>query len=140
MTALIAYQSTPDDPIRAIRLLNDSHILAAGRVLQAHYATPDRVEALIAMGDLVTLGAHLGDGVQRVTHPTPDTCVALHRDWGDALLVLLCADRESLLRTDDGYVYLYANGQWEIKVRWRDWSPVADVIALLDGVAGEVLG
>lgn len=146
MSALIASQQ-PGGPITAIRLLNAPQIGAVAPILLTAYATPDRVAALIALGDLSVLGANLGDGPQAVTRPTPDTCVAFSRDWGEAHMLRSFKTRSDLQAFDrDGrpdYLYLFDGSVWRGTLRfqsfWLSWKSLSEMLATIqqaqEGVA-----
>lgn len=146
MSALIASQQ-PGGPITAIRLINDPQIGAVGPILLTHYATPDRVAALIGLGDLSVLGAQLGNGPQAVTRPALDTCVAFSRDWGEAHMLRSFKTRSDLQAFDrDGrpdYLYLFDGTTWRGTLRintwWLSWNALDKMLATIqqaqEGVA-----
>ena len=51
----------------------DGYICGNGKTLQKYYSTPDKVEALLTLGNISSLG------------DTPDECEAYHRDGGEEL-------------------------------------------------------
>jgi hypothetical protein len=82
-------------------------------ILQEYYSTPEKVDALIALGSLSVLGSSIGQK-QEFTQPDQDTCVAYHRDRGESWEQVL-ADNDAELRqqaTDLGceYIYRYSFG------------------------------
>lgn len=57
-----------------------------GRLLVENYDTPEKVDELLALGDLSILEEHVAppEGYQHsFEHPLPDVCVAYHRDRGE---------------------------------------------------------
>lgn len=76
----------PGGSVRAIYCHSDGYPEHAGAVLAGHYSTPARLAALLDLGDLSQLHAHLApaDGVpHRFGQPSPGVCVAYGRDRGD---------------------------------------------------------
>jgi hypothetical protein len=74
-----------------------------GKVLFDHYKTDEKIDSLIALGNISSLGG----GVT--------TCIAHHRDRGEDLLIYT---GESLLdisnKIDQEYVYAWIDGKWEV--------------------------
>ena len=135
MSALIASQQ-PGGPITAIRLLNTPQIGAVAPILLTAYATPARVAALIALGDLSVLGSQLGDGPQPVTRPALDTCVAFGRDWGDSRGLHRFTTRDGMLSAvRDDYVYLFDGTTWRGTLRvnawWLPWKALSEMLATI---------
>ena len=64
----------------------DGYIAGAGTTLQLAYNTAEKVEKLLALGDLSSLGYYVepkdGSG-HDFEHPQKDVCVAYHRDRGE---------------------------------------------------------
>jgi hypothetical protein len=89
-----------------------------GHILQTAYATSERVDALLALGGLMTLGFALGpDDVQPDTDPQFEAvCTALHRDLGHDLWQFTGLDETRLLACAVGwrcdYAYLWRDGAW----------------------------
>jgi len=82
-------------------------------ILQEYYATPEKVDALIALGSLSVLGSSIGQK-QEFTQPEQDTCLAYHRDRGENFEQVLADDDEDLRQqaADLGceYIYRYSFG------------------------------
>lgn len=77
-------------------------------ILQEHYATPEKVDELIALGSLSVLGSQIGQK-QEFTAPDQDTCLAYHRDRGEPFSQVV-ADNDAELRqqaADLGCEYIY---------------------------------
>lgn len=103
--------------------------------LRQHYMPPQQVEALIALGDLSSLG------------DSPAECVAYHRDENEPWYVVRPQEvsrSDHLARHALGlgveYIYTYANGQWsaaDVKYlahwssRHRRYIPSKDLIESL---------
>lgn len=55
-----------------------------GRLLNTHYTDPNQVKALIALGDICSLGERVAPaGAHSFDQPEPGTTVAYHRDRGE---------------------------------------------------------
>lgn len=70
----------------AIYLHHDGYIEAAGATLQLAYNTAEKVEKLLALGDLSCIGYHTEptDETHDFENRQPHICVAYHRDRGEA--------------------------------------------------------
>ena len=78
----------PDWTIKAIYLHQDGCPFesGAGGVLAQHYTTTERVEMLLDLGDLSSLGAKIFPDAKTPhsrANPQPDVTVAYHRDRGE---------------------------------------------------------
>lgn len=87
------------------------------------YTTPDRIEKLLALGNLSALGDKLSKD-----DPEPeaqDVCIAYHRDYGEsykAPRVWEAADKLLDQASDiywAEYVYLFRNGEWVFDTPYR---------------------
>lgn len=93
----------------------DGYPAGVGATLAAHYTTPDRVDALIALGDLSSLGAELGEQHPFDTHHTNPAaatwCLAYGRDRGEHGTTARRAYPSTILdvaaRHDADYIYIY---------------------------------
>lgn len=64
----------------------DGYPLGVGRVLCEHYTTKEKVEALLELGDLSSLGSQITPpegSTHSFDEPMDDVCVAYHRDRGE---------------------------------------------------------
>lgn len=76
-----------DGTVSQIYCHHDGYLSHNGRILFEHYATEERVEALMELGDLSSLGEHLAppEGAKHdFSKPLPNTCVAYGRDRGES--------------------------------------------------------
>jgi hypothetical protein len=67
----------------------DGYVEYNGALLQAYYNTADKVEELLKLGALSSLGKKITpttDG-HNFDHPEEDVCVAYHRDRGEDLIM-----------------------------------------------------
>lgn len=100
----------------------DGYLRDVGRTLLTSYQSQEKIEALIALGDLSALGSEVAppEGVPHsYARPQPDVCIAYGRDRGDEGVEPAYRDsrREILDQCIDGYaeyVYLWTNGCWYV--------------------------
>ena len=87
----------------------------AGRVLSEHYRTLDKIECLLDLGDLYSLGPDIGIRV-RGLH-SRDQCVAKHRDGAESLIIHEAPSLFSLVdiahRQECSWLYLYSL-EWDV--------------------------
>jgi hypothetical protein len=81
-----------------------------GKILLEHYDTYEKVVELIQLGGLSEL------------HPTPDACVAFHRDRGEELTIRVGTDLTD--HSDFEYAYLFRDGLWFYKTYCTEWEPL----------------
>jgi len=94
-----------DGSVKSIYCHWDGHIETNGVILNQYYRTKDKVEELIALGDLSSL------------HRTIDKTVAYHRDQGDDLIQTPFNNVEELFedgfRSGVEYIYCFTkDGFW----------------------------
>ena len=96
----------PDGTVRAVYVHHDAYVAGVGAILGGWYETPEKVESLLALGDLSSLGTTLAD------------TVAYLRDRGEVMRTArnyrdIDAYRRNG-RRDLGadYLYLYDGGRW----------------------------
>ena len=124
----------PDKTVSAIYVHFDMYLDGAGITLTSHYNTQERVEQLLALGNLSSLG-------DRISKDDPeadarDTCIAYHRDYGEAEQpVEVWNSAEELLNNVSDrywaeYVYLYRNGEWvyDTPSRKYNWKSVKQAL------------
>ena len=89
--------------IRQIYCHCDGYLAHNGKILIQHYNTTEKVESLLALGDLSVLGE------------TPEGCIAYHRDRGEAYAPpqVMQSDRQTYTAQEE-YAYLWdeAAGEW----------------------------
>ena len=124
----------PDKTCRSIYVHFDMYLDGAGICLTHHYTTPDRIEKLLALGNLSALGDKLSKD-----DPEPEAqtvCIAYHRDYGEsykAPRVWETADK-LLDQTSDiywaEYVYLFRDGEWYFDTPYRPqgWRSVKQTL------------
>ena len=106
----------PDGSVRAIYVHHDAYVAGVGAILGGWYETPEKVENLLALADLSSLGTTLAD------------TVAYHRDRNEAMrMARNYHDIDAYRRngkSDFGadYLYLYDGGKWFVYgVADEDW-------------------
>lgn len=122
---------TKDGKIKAIYCHWDGYVDHNGRILSNFYTDPAKVEELINLGDLSTLGSEIGQ-----KHPfdrnydepelklTEDWCMAYHRDREEEWDRVKPSEHESITdwldQYDPGgseYAYLFDGKDWIVH-RW----------------------
>ena len=107
----------PDNTVTSIYCHFDGYLSNNGKILQNHYTDRDKVEELIALGNISYLQENL-EPTEKHTFNDPQACVTLayHRDRGDKFSQLQHKDVEDFF--DDAlqhtqFAYLFTlNGQW----------------------------
>lgn len=114
-----------DETVSVIYCHWDGYPEGVGNTLLEHYTDESKVDELIALGDLSSLGREVGTIRNDFDNPDRDICVAYGRDRGDF------GTKASHLPTLNGYlkddawieyVYVYHNGTWFMFT--RDDKPV----------------
>ena len=111
-----------DGTIKAIYLHNDGYISHTGTILANHYNSMERIETLLDLGNLSSIGKILEPN-EKFPHSffNRQACVvyAYHRDRGEDLRpARLYKDKEDYQTTGKSdfwadYLYLFANGEWQ---------------------------
>ena len=112
-----------DGSVKAVRLNWDGYPGYAGAILGGWYKTAEKVEALLALGELSEI------------KETPETCVAYHRDMGEdyrAPITFESVDEYQYRgkgRLAAEYLYLFDDGKWMVYGLYNDpeWNEL-DVI------------
>lgn len=102
--------------IRSIYCHFDGYLRHNGKILLENYDTPDKVNALIDLGDISSLGENL------------EKTVAYHRDRGEPLRINECSVAYDIDEQD--YNYLFKDGSWTY---WKDRR--ADICELIKETA-----
>jgi hypothetical protein len=112
----------PNGHITGVYCHWDGYPLGVGTVLENHYTTQERVDALLALGSLSQLGARLAPELGEVhtfENPVRGVTVAYHRDRGEELAYPLeyesLSDMERNVGGDLGaeYAYVWMVDEWE---------------------------
>lgn len=84
----------------------DGYVEHNGLLLQLCYDTPEKIEKLLDLGDLSSLGEYLEtDQPHSFDNPKPDVCIAYHRDRGEEL-------RFSSGEQEFNYTFDESSGVW----------------------------
>jgi hypothetical protein len=109
----IAYK-TVEGKIRSIYSHWDGYVVNNGRILEESYQDQAKIEALVALGSISSLGAELGeqqDFNDRSTQQDEWT-LAYHRDRGEDLVVSEYDDIPSWIDDMEEYAYLWNGNEW----------------------------
>ena len=135
----------PDGTIHAVYLHWDGYITdgGAGETLAEHYKDRTKVEKLIALGFLSSLGAEVDPdpaSPHSWANPQPGVTVAYHRDRKEPLQPAVeFKDKDSFAEEAKSslwseYAYLFEDGRWLVcdlhlsAKPWR-WKVLSDVLA-----------
>jgi hypothetical protein len=104
---------TPEGDIRTIYCHYDGYFSHNGALLHTHYNTQEKVEELIALGDLSSLCEKLTPdptSPHSFDAPQEDVTVAYHRDRGEELHI----DRPISIHeiNSQEYNYIFKEGAW----------------------------
>ena len=135
----------PDGTIKAVYVHWDGYVSGGvGETLALHYTEREKIEKLIALGDLSSLGAEV-DPDPASPHswkkPQPNVTVAFHRDRNEPLQPAIeVKDKASFPKVADDrfgadYIYLFEDGRWLVcdlrsgkkKRKWKILTDVLDV-------------
>ena len=92
----------------------DGYVANNGRILLENYANIDKIEALVALGSLSSLGFVIGE---QQDFNDRDTCkdewtLAYHRDRGEELSIQEYDDIPSWIAEMEEYAYLWNGQEW----------------------------
>ena len=96
---------------------SDGYLEYTGAMLQEHYTQPEKVAALIALGDLSILGPNVapkGAHSFEYNEREPGVTVAYHRDRGEELNISTGATVDEVAEQigHNGYVYVFDGAGW----------------------------
>lgn len=110
----------PNGEVKSIYCHHDGYESGVGSTLKEHYTNPEKVEALIALGDISILEPLIEPDVPGVEHSfdKPALCVtvAYHRDRGEEFRApRVDASVDSFSRSDiEEYGYVFTQqGEWK---------------------------
>ena len=152
--SMIAIQNPYSKDVRAVYCHWDGYLEHNGAILQKHYAASPKVNNLIALGDLSSLRAEIGekhafsqfevakDEVEAFKAATENMCTFYTRDRGeDAPFKVF----KSLAEATDYYTWSeyfycfkyskaddYQSGEWHYKKAGERWKKLAPAIRKLD--------
>ncbi len=127
----IAYK-TPEGKIRSVYCHWDGYPEHNGEMLRRHYTDLAKVQALVELGSISSLGSELGekqDFDDRSTQKDEWT-LAYHRDRGEELVVSEYDDIPSWIDDMEEYAYLYTDNGWIVNDHGatRGGFPVFDYV------------
>ena len=110
----------PNGEVRSIYCHWDGYPEGVGATLQEHYTNPEKVAALIALGDISSLGRFVDVNIPGVVHtfdnPDEGVTVAYHRDRGESFFPPRVDESvEAFSRSDiEEYGYVFTqSGEWK---------------------------
>lgn len=106
----------PDGTVTKIYCHWDGYPEGNGEILLKNYTSDERVEELLQLGDLSSLGPIIEApyGHSFVT-PCPDVCIAYGRDRGEKNIdAKTLAEEEEFYNNGEEYNYLWKNGEWYV--------------------------
>ena len=139
-----------DGTIRSIYCHFDGYLDGVGATLAGHYADANKVEQLVALGDLSSLDDDLAPA-EGVAHnwdkPAPGVTTAYHRDRGEQHRIATHeteADYLAFAKESWGeYIYLFRDGRWLVHAYPGEeygnggFQPIADAIAAEEARSAE---
>ena len=112
-----------DNGVKAIYLHSDGYLEHAGKILDQHYQDKDKVDELLAHGDVSMLDENIGvkiDFNDYKTRYANKQCKFYHRDRGEDRKEAETLNNENELiefafeKCDANLVYMYAYGSWYV--------------------------
>jgi len=109
----IAYK-TPEGKIRSVYAHWDGYPAHNGEMLRRYYTTTDKIQALIELGSISSLGAELGEKQDFDDRSTQkdDWTLAYHRNRGEQLVINEYDDIPSWIADMEEYAYLWNGREW----------------------------
>lgn len=106
-----------EDGYKGIYLHWDGYPEYAGKMLEEHYTSNDKVTDLINLGSLSSLKREpTPRGEHSYSQPESDVCVAYHRDRGESLDIFYGSTVEEVIKkiAYSDYDYVYEDGKWNL--------------------------
>ena len=131
----IAYK-TPEGTIRSVYAHWDGYVANNGKILEENYQDQAKIEALVALGSISSLGAELGEKQDFNDRSTQkdDWTLAYNRDRGEELHVSEYADIPSWIDDMEEYAYLWNGKEWLVNdhgERDANGFPVFNLLSVL---------
>lgn len=112
---------TEDGKLLGIYCHYDGYLEHHGRILCEYYNTPEKVDALIALGDLSSLGEKISptNATHNINYPESGVCVAYGRDAQcDDTAAKIFKSKEAFMEVVNDspmieYIYLWEDDQWK---------------------------
>ena len=105
-----------------------------GAILHEHYNTPEKVDTLLALGDLSSLGNEIGEKHDFDNKPNKDWCTAYGRDREEdeedvEMKTCVLKSYPSVgANSWTEYQYLFTDEGWKVNRGGEDWKLVTDVL------------
>lgn len=135
----IAIETTDSNGNRIVKSIYchwDGYPENNGKMLQECYTDREKVEALIELGAISSLGSSIDpDGPHSFNSPQPGVTVAYHRDRGEKKQSSIHASVPAFFKSDiEEYGYLFTEeGEWLVKSAYsrieRDPVPLTYVLS-----------
>ena len=112
-----------DNGVKAIYLHSDGYLEHAGKILDQHYQDKDKVDELLAHGDVSFLDENIGvkiDFMDYKTRYANKQCKFYHRDRGEDRKEAETLNNENELiefaskKCMAEYIYMFAYGSWYV--------------------------
>jgi len=152
---MIAIQNPYNKTVRAVYCHWDGYLEHNGAILQKHYAASPKVNNLIAMGDLSSLGTQIGEAHPFSPHGSKEDealyeaakeagyCTFYKRDRGESdvdfkVFNTLAQAEDHYTWSDYYYVFKYTKasdyttGEWHFKRNGERWKKLAPAVKKLD--------
>ena len=127
----IAYK-TPEGKIRSIYAHWDGYPEGNGKILVDNYTDQAKIEALIALGSISSLGSEIGEQQDFDNRETQkkEWTLAYHRDRGESLVINEYDDIPSWIADMEEYAYLWNGQEWLVNDHGetRGGYPVFDFV------------
>ena len=134
------------DRIKAVYVHWDGYLDAVGKTLLDHYSDSVKLNQLISLGDLSSLGEEIGvkhpfgtigmtmEQTEQYEAEHGNSCTFYGRDRGeDRTEFMSFGSEEDFVSEYDGrgceYFYLYDHGVWHVKSYDSDFEPLHEAIA-----------
>lgn len=107
-----------DGSVTGIYCHNDGYPSHNGKILVEHYNTPERVRALVALGDISVLAPNLEGGFgHSFDNPVKGAVIAYIRDRGEEGCTTTRASNyaDFLRGMRQEYNYLFRDGKWFVR-------------------------
>lgn len=130
----------PDGTVKSIYCHWDGYVSNNGVILQEHYQDETKIDQLLALGSISSLGRDIGTK-HSFESPEPGYTVAYHRDRGEGLTVTATASYLEWLRDTDHheeYNYVRKGGEWFVFEDPQFVTPLRDAIEADPSVPDEV--
>lgn len=111
-------RANPDGSYDAIYCHWDGYPDHVGRILSIYYKYPAKVDQLIALGNLSSLGVQIDPPQTSFDNRNPGVCCAYGRDRGESdTAATHYPNRIALIATSEYYIYVYElDRQWSLLV------------------------